>query len=213
MIICCASGGLDSTGMIYKLLSENNKIHIHHTNVRYKNDMEYYLPQKNALDNILDLLRNKYNFIFEYTETTYDVSQIYTKPTIPDIAKTTTDTIISFMAGHFNTGEDFVIARGACKNDFYKANKGYLERRKKAEDLLSVLTNGKGRTIYPVENYTKKEIWDFLPEDIRSQTITCRYPVNKNNYWIQCGYCIACKELKNDKITLTRDIKVDASST
>ena len=49
--------------------------------------------------------------------------------------------------------------------------------------------------IFPVVEYSKQEIYDFLPDYIKFNTWSCRKPkYNTNGNAIECGECNTCKD-------------------
>jgi hypothetical protein len=50
--------------------------------------------------------------------------------------------------------------------------------------------------IYPVFDYTKAQIWDFLPPAVREKTWWCRCPIyDQNNAPHPCGQCKTCRQV------------------
>lgn len=185
------SGGLDSLGMVYKLLTDPEykeyNIHIHH--VHNKNVENRDRAEAVAVNFALQEL-NKLGFSFEYSESEIG-SQSYGKYYLFD-----TDTI-NFFAGYVASVNPDIkkIAMGMQAND---NNYNLEERRIRGNNILSAFTNAE--KIYPVFNMSKREIYDMLPESIRNIFWSCRRPVYTEDKIIPCGVCGTCIELKKQGI-------------
>lgn len=200
-ILCMFSGGLDSIGMLYKLLTEdeyaNYIIHVHHINmINIENRSE---AEKIAVDNCCDWFK-KNGKKFIYTENTIDF--LFMKNNFPfDVD------VIYFVAGQIisislDTYEYITI--GQTKTDLTHVHgiQGInLPRSKKLLDIMLAYYDKDIKRIFPVIDYTKKEIYDFLPEDLKNMGWSCRTPQKINDIFIKCGRCKSCKELKDNNIT------------
>lgn len=190
-ILAMYSGGLDSLGMVYKLLTDPEykeyNIHIHH--VHNKNVENRDRAEAVAVNFALQEL-NKLGFSFEYSESEIG-SQSYGKYYLFD-----TDTI-NFFAGYVASVNPDIkkIAMGMQAND---NNYNLEERRIRGNNILSAFTNAE--KIYPVFNMSKREIYDMLPESIRNIFWSCRRPVYTEDKIIPCGVCGTCIELKKQGI-------------
>ena len=43
--------------------------------------------------------------------------------------------------------------------------------------------------------YSKEEVWNILPEFLQKNVWACRRPLKEDTTWIECGKCVACKEI------------------
>jgi 7-cyano-7-deazaguanine synthase in queuosine biosynthesis len=190
-ILAMYSGGLDSLGMIYKLLTEaeykDYKIHIHH--VHQHNVENRSRAEKIAVEMVLkDLERLGFSFIFSE-------SQIGTQPYNGKFLYDSDS--INFFAGYVCSVNPDIkkVAMGMQANDH---NLALEERRKRADKILAAFTDvGK---IYPVLNLTKREIYDSLPESIRNMFWSCRKPVYTEKNIAPCKKCDTCRKLKEQGI-------------
>jgi len=190
-ILAMYSGGLDSLGMVYKLLTDDEykdyKLHIHHVhqdNVENRAQAEAVSVSK-ALAEL-----KKQGFSFVYSE-----SQI---STLPFNGKFMYDTdSINFFAGYIcSVNPDIVkIALGMQANDF---NLSLEERRKRADNILAAFTDVK--KIYPMLDMTKREIYDSLPESLRDMFWSCRLPKYTEESIEPCGKCDTCVKLREQGI-------------
>jgi len=191
IILDMYSGGLDSLGMIYKLLTDpaykDYKLHIHHVhnqNVENRDRAEaVVVPMV-----LKELERLGFNFVYSESQI---ASQPYGQNFLYD-----SDTI-NFFAGYIcNANLDIVnVAMGMQAND---NNLALEERRKRADKILAAFTDVK--KIYPVLDLTKREIYDMLPESLRNMFWSCRRPVYTEKSIEPCKRCDTCCKLKDQGI-------------
>ena len=190
-ILAMYSGGLDSLGMIYKLLTEpeykDYKLHVHHIHQRNveNRDRAEAIAVKMALKELEQL-----GFDFVYSE-----SQIATQPYGINFLYDSDS--INFFAGYICSANPSIVnvAMGMQANDH---NQALEERRKRADKILAAFTDVK--KIYPVLNMTKREIYDCLPESLRNIFWSCRRPVYNEKNIAPCGKCDTCVKLREQGI-------------
>jgi hypothetical protein len=191
IILAMYSGGLDSLGMIYKLLTDSAykdySVHIHHVhNKNVENrDRAEAIAVKMATKELKRL-----GFKFKYSE-----SEISTQPFGRNFLFDT-DTM-NFFAGYVcSVNPDIVkVALGMQVND---ANQSLEERRVRANNILRAFTPAE--KIYPVLDMTKREIYDSLPESLRNMFWSCRRPIYTEKNIAPCGRCDTCVKLKEQGI-------------
>lgn len=185
------SGGLDSLGMVYMLLTEDAykdyDIHIHH--VHNKNIEQRWRAESVAVDLATKELK-RLGYMFAYSE-----SEIATQPFGRHFLYDT-DTM-NFFAGYVaSVNPDIVkVAMGMQAND---ANQTLEERRVRAGKILSAFTDAE--KIFPVLDMTKREIYDMLPASLRNLFWSCRRPVYTEKNITPCGECDTCVKLKEQGI-------------
>lgn len=185
------SGGLDSLGMIYKLLTANEykdyTIHIHH--VHNRNVERRDKAEKIAVDIALKEL-TRLEFKFEYSESEIS-TQSYNGRFMYD-----TDSI-NFFAGYICSVNPSIklVAMGMQAND---NNQSLTERRVRADTILSAFTTAK--KIYPVLDLTKREIYESIPESLRNIFWSCRRPVYTEKSIMPCKRCDTCIKLRKQGI-------------
>jgi 7-cyano-7-deazaguanine synthase in queuosine biosynthesis len=191
IILAMYSGGLDSLGMIYKLLTEEEYkgyvLHIHH--VHNKNVERRNKAEAIVVDLALKELK-RLGFTFDYSE-----SEIGTPP-YGNRFMYDTDSM-NFFAGYICSANPNIvkIAMGMQAND---GNHALEERRVRADKILAAFTPvGK---IYPVLNMTKREIYDSLPDSLKNMFWSCRRPVYTEKNIAPCGRCDTCRKLKEQGI-------------
>jgi 7-cyano-7-deazaguanine synthase in queuosine biosynthesis len=185
------SGGLDSLGMIYKLLTDpeykDYALHIHHIhnrNVEHRDRAEaIVVPMV-----LKELERLGYSFVYSESEIG---SQPYGQNFLYD-----TDSI-NFFAGYICSANSNIvkIAMGMQANDY---NIALEDRRKRADAILAAFTSvGK---IYPVMELTKREIYDSLPDTLKNMFWSCRRPVYSEKNIAPCKKCDTCVKLQEQGI-------------
>ena len=185
------SGGLDSLGMVYKLLTEAEykgyRIHIHH--VHNKNVENRHKAEALAVDIAVKELK-RLGFEFEYSE-----SEIGTQPFGQNFMYDT-DTM-NFFAGYVCSVNPNIVrvAMGMQAND---SNQRLEERRIRASKILSAFTDAE--KIFPVLDLTKREIYDMLPETLRNLFWSCRHPVYTETSINPCKQCSTCVKLQEQGI-------------
>lgn len=185
------SGGLDSLGMVYKLLTDpeykDYKLHIHH--VHNKNIEQRHKAEAIAVNLALKELK-RLGFEFVYSE-----SEIGTQPFGRNFLYDS-DTM-NFFAGYVASVNPDVqkIALGMNAND---SNHSLEDRRKRANKILEAFTSVE--KIFPVLNMSKREIYDSLPESLRNMFWSCRTPRYEGNSITLCGKCDTCLKLKEQGI-------------
>ena len=181
------SGGLDSLGMVYKLLTETEYadygIHIHH--VHNKNIENRHRAEAIAVGLATQELR-RLGYDFVYSE-----SEIGT-PSFGEYFMFDTDSM-NFFAGYVaSVNPD--ITKVAIGMQAHDANHSLEERRVRANRILSAFTDAE--KIYPVMDMSKREIYDMLPVSLRDMFWSCRLPRYSENTIASCGKCNTCQTLK-----------------
>lgn len=190
-ILAMYSGGLDSLGMVYKLLTEDEykdySVHVHH--VHNKNAENRWRAEQIAVDIATKELKTL-GFKFAYSE-----SEIGTLP-FGDKFMFDTDSM-NFFAGYVCSVNSNIVkvAMGMQAND---ANQRLEERRIRGNKILQAFTTAE--KIYPVMNMTKREIYDMLPESLRNMFWSCRRPQYSEKNIAPCGRCDTCLTLKEQGI-------------
>ena len=190
-ILAMYSGGLDSLGMVYKLLTDpeykDYGLHIHHVhnrNVENRDQAEgIVVPMV-----LKELERLGFDFVYSDSEIS---SQPYGQNFLYD-----SDTI-NFFAGYICSANPNIVkvAMGMNAND---TNHALELRRKRADLILAAFTPVK--KIYPVLNMTKREIYESLPESLRNMFWSCRRPVYTEKSIAPCLKCDTCVKLREQAI-------------
>ena len=191
-VLIMFSGGLDSTGMLWKLISQKSNIHIHHMNLM--NQEKRARVESVAVKNILNYVSK--HGTFAYSESTH----IY--PSFNNKFMWDSD-IVSFISGTICLSMPSIkhIAIGMTKTDM--ENRELSDRVQRSSKILSAFTNA--TKIYPVKDMSKFEIYEFLPTELRNLTWSCRTPIYKDGKAISCDQCPTCKTMKeiDDKLRIS----------
>ena len=186
IILAMYSGGLDSLGMIYKLLTDpeykDYKLHIHHVhqrNVEHRDRAESIVVERV----LKELEQLGFSFIYSESEI---ASQPYNGKFMYD-----TDSI-NFFAGYICSVNPRIkkVAMGMQANDH---NHSLEERRIRANKIFTAFTDAE--KIFPVLEMSKREIYDSLPESLRDMFWSCRRPVYSEKNIAPCGKCDTCVKL------------------
>ena len=190
-ILAMFSGGLDSLGMVYKLLTEEQykeyDIHIHH--VHNRNVENRHRAEAIAVNIALKELKTL-GFRFAYSES--EIATVaFGRHFLYD-----TDTM-NFFAGYIASVNPDIkkIAIGMQSTD---TNETLSERRIRATKILEAFTSAE--KIYPVMEMSKREIYDMLPDSLKNVFWSCRRPVYKEKQIIPCGVCETCAKLREQGI-------------
>ena len=186
-ILAMYSGGLDSLGMIYKLLTDpeyrDYAVHIHHIHNRNveNRDRAEGIVVPLALK---ELKRLSFDFI-------YSESQIASQPYNGQFMYDSDS--INFFAGYICSANPQItkVAMGMQAND---GNHALEDRRKRADKILAAFTDV--TKIYPVLDLTKREVQDSLPPTLKKMFWSCRHPVYTETNITPCGQCDTCHKLR-----------------
>lgn len=187
-ILCLFSGGLDSTGVLYRLLTDEQyakyDIQVHHINL--VNVEQRHIAEARAVAECIHWFNNNCEKSFKYTANTIEYTWLKSVPLDAEVS--------NFMAGIIinNTRENYkYIAFGKTKND---SNRSITSL---SDDLLEATIKKETdvKKVYPVEDMTKGEIYHYLPEELRKLTWSCRKPKYEKGNPIACTRCTPCKDI------------------
>lgn len=183
-VLLMFSGGLDSTGAFYKLIKDSKKIHVHHINlINIENRSQ---AEKNAVDKINEYMRNIGDF--SYSESTHEMPS-WNRNFLWD------SDVYNLIAGSICRSFPNIkeVALGLTKTDI--SSSSVSERIERGKKIFGSF-NTKANKLYPVADMTKEEIYNMLPEELRSLTWSCRTPLYKEDKILSCNKCKSCSELK-----------------
>lgn len=184
-ILLMFSGGLDSTGVFYKLIKEKRKLHVHHLYLVNKENRQK--AEDVAVTGVCEYMKNLGNF--NYTESFHEYPS-YNNSFIWD------SDLYNFIAGTICLSLKNVkeVAIGRTKTDSSRS----IDERAKRGTIIFESFNTNTKKVYPLIDLTKKEIYESMPEDLRNLTWSCRTPIYYSNGDIKkCGKCKACNELRS----------------
>ena len=179
-ILLMFSGGLDSTGVFWKLIQKNEPLLVHHLYLSNKENRTK--AEEIAVKNIVDYMKKIKNF--SYSESYHEY------PSHNGNFMWDSD-IYNFVAGTICISVRSIkeVAIGRTKSDA-----GFEQRAERGTKILNLLAPNVNK-IYPVEDMTKKEVYKMLPENLRELTWSCRTPVYKENNIEICKRCKTCLEI------------------
>lgn len=202
-ILCMYSGGLDSAGALWELLTNSKyacyTILVHHIHII--NHERRTHAEKAAVDATIALFRKLTSTPFFFSSSAIDFSCL----PFPSGLPFDTD-IYGFIGGNLAIIDKTIkyIASGSTGNDKKDiANNTNLNKRRDA--IIDALYVGRSfnrqfEMLYPVEHLSKQQIYIMLPEQIRNNTWSCRRPQYINGKVFSCGKCHSCLSLQQIKL-------------
>src|SRR3954471_20214079 len=186
------SGGLDSTAMLVKLLTESEEeLRVHH--IRMANREGRDDAEQRAVESIVAWCRGRYR-PFRYSESGLDFRGLEAIPidyvSIAFVAcQVAIDTPRCNRVAVASLARDTDIEnRSARQRRVFEALYECYRARKLGEPDVQWL--------YPVYQATKPELAAMLPPELVGLTWSCRRPVlrveNEAEQWLPCGACKAC---------------------
>ena len=182
------SGGLDSTAMLVKLLTESDdELRVHHIRMANKEGRDG--AEQQAVESIVAWCRDRYR-PFRYSESGLDFRALEAIP-IDYLA-------IAFVACQvaIDTPRCNRVAVASLSRDTDIENRSTRQRR--VFDVMyecyryRKLGEPQVEWIYPVYHTTKPALAASLPRELVELTWSCRRPVRQGAEWRPCGACKAC---------------------
>lgn len=198
-VVVLWTGGVDSTGVLYKILKDFPiDVVAHH--IHFKNrEKKRWEAEKDAIDTMIPWLRKNVRE-FEYSESTIEM----------DLKFIGWDVMTAMYMGGIVARDKKCdrIALGVEKPSSKQIYDHWW--RTGMSQLLSIMTSlrhpQKSQSLPVIwqvmSQKTKKEIWDSLPEFLKENTWSCRKPTlngKKDGKWIECGICKSCEQLNDVK--------------
>ena len=197
-ILCMFSGGLDSTGVLLRLLSEEkyagHEIHVHHLVLR--NLENRHKAEHRAVHRILGWLRDNGYRSFVYTESEHDYTFLKRYFIFDSYW-------YGFMAASIVTADPRIrkVAIGRTRSDYDAEDKTWLVVANRGRDIyqatLPLELRHERPYIYPVLELTKKDIWATLPPALRDYAWSCRTPRWVDDEPRACGECPSCRAVQD----------------
>ena len=184
------SGGVDSTGVLYKILKDYpDEVFAHH--IHFKNRENRWEAEKESVDKMIPWLRKNVRD-FDYSESTFEI----------DLRFVGWDVINAMYIGG-------IVAQNKKCNKLVLASPELIEApefgwRVTIGQILAICTGLKAPHISqsfpafwnPLAYSTKKEIWSLLPDFLKENIWCCRTPKQSEGKWVECEDCITCISLK-----------------
>ena len=182
------SGGLDSTAMLVKLLTQtDDELRVHH--IRMVNREGRAEAEQAAVEAIVAWCRRRYR-PFRYSESGLDFASLEAIPidylSIAYVAcQVAIDTPGCDRIAVASLARDTdIVNRSRRQREVFEAMYACYRARKLGEAKLE--------WTYPVYECTKPQIAEMLPSELAALTWSCRRPVAKGTRWVPCGQCKAC---------------------
>jgi 7-cyano-7-deazaguanine synthase in queuosine biosynthesis len=182
------SGGLDSTAMLVKLLSESDdELRVHHIRMANKEGRDG--AEQRAVESIVAWCGDRYR-PFRYSESGLDFRGLEAIPidylSIAFVAcQVAIDTPGCNRVAVASLARDTDIEnRSARQRRVFDAMYECYRYRKLGEPHVD--------WIYPVYHATKQALARSLPRALAALTWSCRRPVQRGAEWHPCGACKAC---------------------
>ncbi len=205
-ILCMYSGGLDSAGALWQLIHDQRyseyEILVHH--VQLLNITNRYYAERQAVDKTIPLFRSLTGRKLYLSSTILDFA--FMAPKVPVDADG-----YGFVAANLANIDLNIayIAIGRTADDETTGGDPLHHITNCVEKALSIAKIGKKNPssaicITPVIEFTKQQIWNILPEDIRNASWSCRIPHYQQasggkiiaSACMRCNACIARAKLK-----------------
>jgi hypothetical protein len=200
-ILCMFSGGLDSLGVLYLLLTDqryaDHRIHVHH--MVLKNIENRALAEKQACSNIVSYFRDRDYREFDYSESLFDYSFM-------DRFFMFDSTVYGFMGANMMINDPTIVmlASGRSKDDIVADESDYSRINQGLDVYHAVLPQAvkyQRPYILPVAHLTRQQIYEMLPVDLRLLAWSCRTPRYEGDVIHECGQCVSCKSMRKVRKT------------
>ena len=205
-ILCMYSGGLDSVGVLYRLLTDEQwqdfTLHVHHMHLHNREDRAR--AERQAVEETLAAFRELCNREFLFTESAHEY-QFLRKRFIFDMD------ISAFMAGNIAAADRRIahVAMGRTRTDAEEGSERFQRRMERAQSVFRAVLELEERElpsyVFPVLDYSKAEIWQFLPANLREKAWSCRRPRYEGDRPVACGECGTCRELESARQSCEND--------
>lgn len=176
------SGGVDSTGVFWRLINGSELLHVHHLYLVNKENRA--VAEDRAVRDIVAYMRSIREFGF---------SESYHEYPCHNGSFLWDSDIFSFVAGSMCLMMDTIrhVAIGMTASDM---SSGMSERIERANRIFDSFQS-KAKKVYPLKDMTKKQVYDMMPEDLRRLSWSCRTPIYKEDDIERCERCRTCREV------------------
>ncbi|MFZ9737536.1 MAG: hypothetical protein ACO3EZ_05960 [Prochlorotrichaceae cyanobacterium] len=197
-ILCLFSGGIDSTGVLHQLMTDaqyvDHPLIVHHIHILNRENR--FAAEAIASKQILEYYLQHSDRPFLITESVFNSTGFapLKSPRFPFDMD-----VCSFYAGQICAARPDIrfVAIGLTQTDLADPISNRRHRAKAIfEATLCLEPKPLPEYIYPVFDYTKEEIWNLLPPEVREKTWWCRCPVyDPQNQPHACGNCKTCRQV------------------
>ena len=197
VILCMYSGGLDSVGMLNRLLSDERysgyQIHVHHMHLVNRENRAR--AEHFAVSATLEEFKKVHEKSFLITQSTHDYRFMH-KRFIWDMD------FCAFMAANIAIADNNIVhvAMGRTKTDVEGSSESFQGRMNRAQKIVDAVWDLEERQrpeyIFPMLEFSKAEIWNLLSPALQQRVWSCRHPVYTDKQIRACGKCMTCNEMK-----------------
>ena len=202
-ILCMYSGGIDSTGVLHQLMTNEKYIEhpliVHHIHIFNRENRAK--AESSAVKAVLTYYQKNVDRKFLVTESTFNTMGF---APLKSVRFPFDMDVCAFFSGNICAARKDIgmVAMGRTKTDVDSGGDNFMLRMKRAQaifkSVLSLERKDIPEYIFPVVDFTKKEIWEFLPEEVRTNTWWCRRPIYEEGKAPKaCGKCPTCKAVKD----------------
>lgn len=201
-IVCMFSGGIDSSGVLHKLIThpdyQGHDLIVQH--IVLQNRENRAQAEMGSVTSIINYYQANYpDRPFIYTESVFNTTgfaplQASRFPFDMDVC--------AFIAGNIAVARKDVrhIAMGRTKTDVESGGDNFQQRMGRAQKVFQAIYSLEPEVapdyIFPVINMSKQAVWEMLPPHVQTASWYCRHPQYQQDCSAQpCGKCITCKEV------------------
>ena len=203
MKIYMLSGGIDSTGLLYKLLKESEEfIHVHH--IRIVNCEVRDEAEDRAVKKIVEDCRTIRDFGFSSSEIHIPDFNIgfagLDLLSVAHIGAIVTRGVQAQFIHSQNTLYDAECVIAGTKDELESVEHWNSVKRKIGADMIfegnfyQYYEDGIKLPVisYPAIDITKRELAEYIPEHILKYVNSCRNPSKIGDEYVECGMCHGC---------------------
>jgi len=194
------SGGIDSTGVLHHLLTnekyDDHQLLVHH--IHLQNRQNRAKAEADAVNGIVDYYKK--NSSREFIITTSVFNSTGFAPLNSERFPYDAD-VIAFYAANITVARKDIqnVAVGRTKTDI-ESGGDYNDRMQRRQDIFSAVwkleEEKEPSFFYPIIDMTKEQVYYSLPKEVQRMVWWCRVPVYKGQAYRPCGRCTTCLQVK-----------------
>lgn len=193
------SGGVDSTYLLWKLLTEtDHHIHAHHISLRTVAENRWEMEGISTTNLWLEMLEIRH---FDVSSTVIDFD------TLPYTGwDSDAQLYIGARVAAAIEADDVTLTLGITSNDAKRSVIVDRVNRNVLHNLWAALLDSideeqrvriNPKIDLPIKDMSKQDIVRALPENLRQLTWSCRLPVKVEGMTVPCGICLPCQVLQD----------------
>ncbi len=178
------SGGVDSTFMLYYLLSSGYNVNTYYVNIKnneFKSERE--LAARNAIKSVLN---DKYGYHFTDRSDTLDI--LYHGSNAMKLPQP-----LAWLSSTMTIHDRYLVMSYIMNDDAVS----FIEPIRNIVNSLNAFRHQDLNVLFPLIRLSKSELWRSLPSDIRDLTTSCEYPESwKTDGICECKPCTKMREIR-----------------